>query len=148
MTWVNTEGRTQLGRAAVPPPGAAREDWKIVRALSEILGATLPYDGVGEMRDRMWDISPTLGRLDGVERSSTEVGASAISELKRSAAKSVGVKVEGQRTGNFGGVIENFYRTDAISRNSVTMSKCTKAFVEEYYPEGDREQNLPLASHA
>lgn len=31
MTWVNTEGRSQLGRAAVPPPGAAREDWKIIR---------------------------------------------------------------------------------------------------------------------
>ena len=34
MTWVNTEGRSQLGRAAVPPPGAAREDWKIIRYVS------------------------------------------------------------------------------------------------------------------
>ena len=32
-TWVNTEGRSQLGRAAVPPPGAAREDWKIIRCV-------------------------------------------------------------------------------------------------------------------
>ena len=30
-TWVNTEGRPQMGRTAVPPPGAAREDWKIIR---------------------------------------------------------------------------------------------------------------------
>ena len=30
-TWINTEGRAQLGRTAVPSPGAAREDWKIIR---------------------------------------------------------------------------------------------------------------------
>ena len=61
-TWVNTEGRTQLGRAAVPPPGASREDWKIIRyvffcyrkypgmhanlnvlsAISEAVGSPLP----------------------------------------------------------------------------------------------------------
>ncbi|GLB45890.1 putative complex I 75 kDa subunit family protein [Lyophyllum shimeji] len=38
MTWVNTEGRPQLGRAAVLSPGASREDWKIIRALSEVVG--------------------------------------------------------------------------------------------------------------
>lgn len=36
-TWVNTEGRSQLGRAAVPPPGASREDWKIIRYISYTL---------------------------------------------------------------------------------------------------------------
>lgn len=51
-TYVNTEGRTQITRSAVPPPGAAREDYKIIRALSEVCGVTLPYDDLLEMRDR------------------------------------------------------------------------------------------------
>jgi len=67
-TWVNTEGRTQLGRTAVPPPGAAREDWKIIRALSEVVGETLPYDDTGAIRDRLWDISPSLVRYGELER--------------------------------------------------------------------------------
>ena len=43
-TYVNTEGRSQQTKVAVTPPGMAREDWKIIRALSEISGYTLPYD--------------------------------------------------------------------------------------------------------
>jgi NADH dehydrogenase/NADH:ubiquinone oxidoreductase subunit G len=43
-TYVNFEGRVQQTRAAVPTVGDAREDWKIIRALSEVLGAPLPYD--------------------------------------------------------------------------------------------------------
>lgn len=95
----------------------------------------------------MWDVSPTLGRLDGVERGSESLGA--VKELRRiSEATSKGKKVVGSREGKFGKVIDNFYKTDAISRNSVTMNKCTKAFVEEFYPEGDRAQSKPLAAHA
>ncbi|MEE8622659.1 MAG: NADH-quinone oxidoreductase subunit NuoG, partial [Alphaproteobacteria bacterium] len=52
-TFVNTEGRVQLARLAVFPPGEAREDWKIVRALSETLGRKLPYDDLARLRARM-----------------------------------------------------------------------------------------------
>ncbi|KAL8278331.1 hypothetical protein RQP46_009223 [Phenoliferia psychrophenolica] len=145
-TWVNTEGRAQLGRAAVPPPGAAREDWKIVRALSEVLGAKLEYDDTAAMRDRMWDVSPTLAKYDAVEKpSQILVGIKALQDEAARAAKE---KRTGGATGAFKKPIQNFYKTDPISRNSVTMTKCTKAFVEEWYPESDREQSLPLASHA
>lgn len=124
VTWVNTEGRSQLGRAAVGPPGASREDWKIVRALSEVLGSRLPYDDVNQLRERMWDVSPTLVKYDVVERPSSVL--SAIQALKAEAAHSAKQgKVEGARTGKFLKPIENFYRTDPISRSSVTMSKCT-----------------------
>ena len=52
-TYVNTEGRVQLGRRAGYPPGDAREDWAILRALSERLGKTLPYDSLDQVRARL-----------------------------------------------------------------------------------------------
>lgn len=62
-TFVNTEGRAQQTLLAVSPPGLAREDWKIIRALSEVLGESLPYDNLDEIRSRMEDIAPHLVRL-------------------------------------------------------------------------------------
>ncbi|KAF8345694.1 Ndufs1 [Amanita rubescens] len=122
MTWVNTEGRAQLGRSAVPPPGASREDWKIIRALSESLGSPLPYDDVLALRDRMWEISPTLVRYDVTEGTSMEV---ALAGLDVVAKRTTGAIVKGVP---FERPIKNFYMTDAISRASVTMAQCTKAF--------------------
>ncbi|KAF8227511.1 NADH-ubiquinone oxidoreductase [Tricholoma matsutake] len=124
MTWVNTEGRSQLGRAAVPPPGAAREDWKIIRALSEVVGTPLPYDDVLQVRDRMWEISPALVRYDVTEPTSTDV---VVAGLKVLAARTMGAKISG---GVFQRPITNFYQTDPISRASVTMAQCTRAFVK------------------
>ncbi len=65
-TWVNTEGRVQRGQRAVFPPGEAREDWTILRALSEVLGQTLPYDGLPELRRSMVELAPQLGQLDEI----------------------------------------------------------------------------------
>ncbi|CDR99008.1 probable NADH dehydrogenase (ubiquinone) 78K chain precursor [Sporisorium scitamineum] len=121
-TYVNTEGRTQVTRAAVPPPGAAREDWKIVRALSEVLGATLPYNDILDVRDRMFEISPTLVRYEVAEPSTTSAPL-AVEELSKLAKSSVsGTPLLRP--------IQNFYQTDPISRASPTMAKCTAAFVE------------------
>ncbi|KII91867.1 hypothetical protein PLICRDRAFT_157289 [Plicaturopsis crispa FD-325 SS-3] len=124
VTWINTEGRSQLGRAAVPPPGASREDWKILRALSEIVGTPLPYDDVLSLRDRMWEISPTLVRYDVTERTSPEV---ALTGLKIVAANTTSAKAVGAP---FRKPITNFYQTDPISRASVTMAQCTRSFVK------------------
>ncbi|EPQ50763.1 NADH-quinone oxidoreductase [Gloeophyllum trabeum ATCC 11539] len=124
MTWINTEGRAQLGRAAVPPPGSSREDWKIIRALSEIVGSPLPYDDVLSLRDRMWEISPTLVRYDVVEPTSVDVALTGLSTL---AVQTSSAKVSGQP---FRKPITNFYQTDPISRASVTMAQCTRSFVK------------------
>ncbi|KAJ1018116.1 hypothetical protein NDA16_004983 [Ustilago loliicola] len=121
-TYVNTEGRTQVTRAAVPPPGAAREDWKIVRALSEVMGATVPYNDILDVRDRMFEISPTLVRYEVAEPSTTSAPL-AVEELSKLAKSSVsGTPLLRP--------IQNFYQTDPISRASPTMAKCTAAFVE------------------
>lgn len=122
-TFVNTEGRTQLTRAAVPPPGAAREDWKIIRALSEVMGATLPYDDVLDVRDRMFEISPTLVRHDVAEASTASAGLAIEKLAELSKASVSGTPLLRP--------ITNFYQTDPISRASPTMAKCVTAFVDK-----------------
>ncbi|OJD10459.1 NADH-ubiquinone oxidoreductase 78 kDa subunit, mitochondrial [Emergomyces pasteurianus Ep9510] len=120
-TYVNTEGRVQMTRAATSPPGAARDDWKIIRAASEFLGAPLPYDDVEMLRDRMEMISPALRRYDVVEN--TSPGVSALSKVQ------LVDQNRGAAVGNepFRRVVENFYFTDSISRSSPTMARCSAA---------------------
>ena len=110
-TYVNTEGRVQRAARAVFPPGEAREDWTIIRALSDALGKTLPYDDVSAVRRRMASIDPVFYGLDNVAAAKWEdFGQSG--EMNDAAFKSP---------------IENFYMTDPISRASVTMAECTRA---------------------
>lgn len=107
-TYVNTEGRVQMTRAAVNLPGASRTDWKIIRAISEFLGAPLPYDDVGALRDRMVEISPALASYDVVEPVSLEK----LSKVQL-VDQNKGSKASGEPLKK---VIENFYFTDVISR--------------------------------
>jgi NADH dehydrogenase (ubiquinone) Fe-S protein 1 len=107
-TYVNTEGRVQMGRAATSLPGAARIDWKIIRAVSEFLKAPLPYDDVAALRDRMVEISPTLASYDIVE----PVSLRQLSKVQL-VDQNKGSKVSGEPLNK---VIENFYFTDVISR--------------------------------
>jgi NADH dehydrogenase (ubiquinone) Fe-S protein 1 len=107
-TYVNTEGRVQMTRAAVGLMGATREDWKIIRAASEYLGAELPYDDVEALRDRMEEISPALRRYDLVE----PVALPQLSKVQlvdqNKGSKPTGAPLKKP--------IENFYFTDSISR--------------------------------
>jgi NADH dehydrogenase (ubiquinone) Fe-S protein 1 len=119
-TYVNTEGRTQITRAGVNPPAAAREDWKIIRALSEVAGHTLPYDDLPSVRSRLSEISPSLTRYDVIETPS-------ISQIGLFAQRKTNVQSTGEVLTS---VIKNFYRTDPISRASSTMAKCTKTWVQ------------------
>jgi NADH dehydrogenase (ubiquinone) Fe-S protein 1 len=100
----------------VPPPGASREDWKIVRAISEALGSPLPYDDVLSLRDRMWEISPSLVRYDVTEPTSTAVALAGLKNIANATAKA---KVTGAPLIK---PISNFYQTDPISRAWVSLS--------------------------
>ena len=113
-TYVNTEGRVQRGRRATFPPGDAREDWAILRALSEVLGKTLPFNNLGQVRARMVEIAPLLDQLEVVT-------PSAWADFGQAGS------LDG---GPFTSPITNFYMTDPISRASATMAACTEAFVE------------------
>lgn len=110
-TYINTEGRVQMTRAATGLPGAARTDWKIIRAVSEFLGAPLPYDDVAALRDRMVEISPALAAYDVVE----PVALQQLSKIQL-VEQNKGSKASGTPLGL---PIENFYFTDAISRRLV-----------------------------
>ena len=82
----------------------------LLRALSEVVGSPLPYDDVLSLRDRMWEISPTLIRYDTTEPTSVDV---ALAGLKVLAAGTASAKVTGEPLKK---PIENFYQTDPISR--------------------------------
>src|SRR5437773_2548361 len=63
---VNTEGRVQMAARAAFPPGDAREDWAILRALSDVLGHRLPYDSLAQLRRALFAAHPHLARLDHI----------------------------------------------------------------------------------
>src|SRR5439155_2936949 len=64
--YVNTEGRAQMANRAAFPPGDAREDWAILRALSDLIGAKLPYDSLAQLRAALFKAHPHLQRLDTI----------------------------------------------------------------------------------
>ncbi|KAI3366288.1 hypothetical protein L3Q82_009756 [Scortum barcoo] len=122
-TYVNTEGRSQHTRVAVTAPGMAREDWRIIRALSELAGVTLPYDSLEEVRSRLAEVCPNLVRYDDVEeanyfKQANELAKAVNQELL--AAPLVPPQLSAK----------DFYMTDSISRASQTMAKCVKAVTE------------------
>ena len=108
--YVNTEGRPQMTARAVFPPGDAREDWKIIRALSGVLGQSLPFNTVNELRAKMFATCPHLAMLDQI----LPADSSAIETL---AAK-------GGKTGRkrFGETLTDFYLTNPIARASEIMA--------------------------
>ena len=65
--YVNTEGRVQMANRAAFPPGEAREDWAIIRALSDVLGKKLPYDSLRRLRQAIFKAVPHLMRIDQIE---------------------------------------------------------------------------------
>uniref|UniRef100_A0A8C5KL23 NADH-ubiquinone oxidoreductase 75 kDa subunit, mitochondrial n=1 Tax=Jaculus jaculus TaxID=51337 RepID=A0A8C5KL23_JACJA len=122
-TYVNTEGRAQQTKVAVTPPGLAREDWKILRALSEIAGITLPYDTLDQVRNRLEEVSPNLVRYDDIEGANYFQQANELAKLVNQQLLADPL-VPPQLT------IKDFYMTDSISRASQTMAKCVKAVTE------------------
>jgi NADH dehydrogenase (ubiquinone) Fe-S protein 1 len=113
-TYVNTEGRVQITRAAVSLPGAARTDWKIIRAASEFLGAPLPYDDLEVLRDRLEEVSPVLRRYDTLEPSAL-AGLSKVQLVDaHKGAKATGKPLELP--------VKDFYMTDVISRRYVFLT--------------------------
>ncbi|CAH1108257.1 unnamed protein product [Psylliodes chrysocephalus] len=123
-TYVNTEGRAQQTLVAVSPPGRAREDWKIIRALSEIVGAKLPYDNLNQIRDRLDEIAPHLTKYGAVEGANYFKQAEQLSKNTKTALESQPIDVKIKE-------LQDYYMTDSISRASTTMSKCVQAVLKQ-----------------
>ena len=108
-TYVNTEGRPQRAGRAIFPPGEAKDDWRILRALSEVLGHTVPLNTLGQVRARLAALAPQIAVPGHIEPAPW-------SSFGR----------EGKLgTAAFASPIEDFYRTDPISRASGVMAECS-----------------------
>jgi NADH-quinone oxidoreductase subunit G len=110
-TYVNTEGRVQRGEKAAFAPGDAREDWAILRAVSELAGRKLPFDSFVQLRSKMVKEFPQLGRerMIDLEWSPPTLSAKADGPIRYP--------------------IADFFLTNAICRNSPTMQRCSEELV-------------------
>ena len=113
-SFVNMDGRVQQSRSACTPPGFARDDWMVLRALSEEMGIPLPYDSLDEVRTRLAELAPHLVRYDVIEPTSFDRVALVDSGERKASAAMLSDSVD------------NFYMTDPISRNSHIMARCTR----------------------
>ncbi|MCT4655211.1 MAG: NADH-quinone oxidoreductase subunit NuoG [Cohaesibacter sp.] len=112
--YLNTEGRIQLANRANFAPGDAKEDWAILRALSDVLGHKLPFDSLSALRSQLFEEHPDLDNLGECIKGD----AGAITEL----AKKAGA-VKGQA---FVSPIHDFYLTNPIARSSAVMAECSQ----------------------
>lgn len=115
-TYTNTEGRVQRAFRAVMPPGEAREDWRILRAFSEVAGRKLPYDTIEALRARIAQAHPAYGqvahtRLGATDTTPPQAGSMAVAAT------------------SFHPVIADYYLTHAVCRASPTMETCSGIYV-------------------
>ncbi len=113
--YVNTEGRVQLGKRAVFPPGEAREDWAIIRALSAVLNQVLPYDSLRDLRSAIWEEVPALSSIDHAP-GAVDAQVDLLDGLAQGGAFD-GMALETP--------ITDYYLTNPIARASQTMAKCS-----------------------
>lgn len=112
-TWVNTEGRVQMSTRAGFAPGDAREDWAIIRALSDVLGKKLPFDSLGALRAKLYAVHPHFAELDAIKPGK----AAEIAAL----AKKTGALEKSA----FASAVKDFYLTNPIARASAVMAECS-----------------------
>ncbi|XHE14144.1 NADH-quinone oxidoreductase subunit NuoG [Agrobacterium deltaense] len=111
--WVNTEGRVQLGNRAGFAPGEAREDWAILRALSDVLGKKLPFDSLSALRGQLYVAHPHLAETD-------EIVAGKATDIEALAAKTGSLNKSA-----FASPVKDFYLTNPIARASAVMAECS-----------------------
>ena len=112
-TWVNTEGRVQMGNRAGFAPGDAREDWAIIRAISDVLGKKLPFDSLRELRAKLYAAFPHFAGIDEIaEGDSAQIAA-------------VAKKAGAMGKSAFASPIKDFYLTNPITRASAVMAECS-----------------------
>ncbi len=117
-TYVNTEGRVQLTNRAAFAPGEAKEDWAILRALSAVLGQSLPFDNLSQLRERLYEQFPHFAVLD-------EVAESGVSNVN-AFAKSLGASNAGRTlAATISSPVRDYFMTNPIARASKVMAECS-----------------------
>jgi NADH-quinone oxidoreductase subunit G len=113
-TYVNTEGRVQMANRAAFPPGGAREDWAILRALSDVLGRRLPFDSLSQLRQKLYAAHPHFAAIDEVTPSDGLSAVQALAALGGTPGRAP-----------FESPIVDFYLTNPIARASRVMAECS-----------------------
>jgi NADH-quinone oxidoreductase subunit G len=112
--YVNTEGRVQQGNRAIFPPGEAREDWSILRALSAVLGHTLPYDSPSQLRQALFAAHPHFAGIDEIAIGNV----AGVAKLAQAKTGKLGKAA-------FAHAVRDFYLTNPIARASRVMAECS-----------------------
>ena len=120
-TWVNTEGRVQMGQRASFAPGEAREDWAILRALSDAVGHKLPFDSLAQLRAQLYEAHPHMARLDEIATFEGDEGVANLAKRKGGRASKAGFKSP----------VTDFYLTNPIARASAVMAECSQRSLGE-----------------
>ncbi|HWU99594.1 MAG TPA: NADH-quinone oxidoreductase subunit NuoG [Devosia sp.] len=113
-TYVNTEGRVQVTERAVFPPGEAKEDWAIFRALSAVLGMPLPFNSLRDLRRAMYAEFPHLAQIDQI----VPAGLDGIRDLAGRDIKTSSARLASP--------VGDFYMTNPIARASAIMAECSQ----------------------
>jgi len=111
--YVNMEGRAQLARRAHFPFGEAREDWSIIRALSDRVGKKLPYDDLFALRQAAIEDAPSLAKIDQGPSQEEPINIEQFGPAKIDDAK------------HFASMVKDFYMTNPVARSSKTMAECS-----------------------
>jgi NADH-quinone oxidoreductase subunit G len=112
-TYVNTEGRVQMANRAVFPPGDAREDWAIMRALSAALGKPLAFDSLTQLRKAMVAQYPHLAAVGE------------IAPADPAAIDALAARGGAMGSAPFVNAVQDFHMTNPIARASATMAECS-----------------------
>jgi NADH-quinone oxidoreductase subunit G len=112
--FVNTEGRVQFAQRATFAPGDAREDWAIIRALSDTLGKRLPFDSLVQLRAKLFAAHPHFAAED-------EIAVSGVDEIA-----AVAKKPRKMNNSGFASPVKDFYLTNPIARASAIMAECSQ----------------------
>jgi len=112
-TYVNTEGRVQRGLRAAFAPGQAKEDWAIIRALSDVLGQTLPFDSLPQLRQALETAYPHFAAID------------TIAEGTAADVEALGARAGPMAQAGFVSPVADFYLTNPIARASAVMAECS-----------------------
>ncbi|OLP43232.1 NADH-quinone oxidoreductase subunit NuoG [Rhizobium oryziradicis] len=111
--WVNTEGRVQMGNRAGFAPGEAREDWAVLRALSDVLGKKLPFDSLAQLRQKLYQAHPHFAEVDDI-KAGHSADIAAVAKKGGNMTQSV-----------FASAVKDFYLTNPIARASAVMAECS-----------------------
>uniref|UniRef100_UPI0035CA2D4D molybdopterin-dependent oxidoreductase n=1 Tax=uncultured Methylobacterium sp. TaxID=157278 RepID=UPI0035CA2D4D len=113
-TFVNLEGRVQQTNRAGFPPGDAREDWAILRALSDVLGHRLPFDSLIALRRALYAAHPHLAAVGSIEPGDAVAAVDALAALGGE-----------MRKASFASPVLDFYLTNPIARASRVLAECS-----------------------